>query len=299
VKIALVLNSGAGGLRSSDTHAVATRIAGTFAAAGHEVETTLAHGGEAVAAIRAVVARGNAEVVIVGGGDGTISAAAAACAGSDVALGVLPLGTMNLFARALRVPLSIDRAAEALARGSVRQVDVARVNGRTFIHALTVGFHAALVEEREKTPTYRSRVEKIAGSVRSWWQVIRRPHRLVLSIRTDHRAMERQTIGLVVSNNVLGLGHLPYADVLDAGVLGLYVTTAETPAEIARVTAEAAVGLAAMSPLVEHLTSQAVDIRFGKRHIKATVDGELVRLAGPLSVESVAGALKVLAPAQH
>lgn len=296
MKIAIVLNSGAGTLRNGDPAAVAKSVADVFREAGHEVETTVAVGAEAVAAIRRIVTAGTAEVVVAGGGDGTISAAAAACAGTDIALGVLPLGTMNLFARALHIPLALDKAAEALAHGTIRRVDVARVNGRTFIHALSIGFHATLVEEREKMPTYRSRFTKMAGSVRSWWRVIRAPRRLSLSIRTDHTTMERQTIGLVVSNNVLGVGHLPYADQLDAGVLGLYVTTAETPAEIARVTAEAAVGLVSMSPLIEHLASQAVAIQFQRRHLKATVDGELVQLARPITVESVPGALKVLAP---
>jgi hypothetical protein len=59
------------------------------------------------------------------------------------------------------------------------------------------------------------------------------------------------------------------------------------------------VGLVGMSPLIEHLTSQAVDIRFRRSRIKATVDGELVRLPGPLKVESVAGGLKVLRPAER
>jgi diacylglycerol kinase family enzyme len=297
VKIVVVLNGHAGTLRGSDRHAVAARIGEIFQAAGHDVDVRLAEGHAAVNAIRRIAAEGSAEAVVAGGGDGTVSAAAAACAGKEIALGVLPLGTMNLFARSLGIPLAIDKAAEALARGAVRRVDVARVNGRTFIHALAVGIHAALVEEREKAPTYRSRFEKMAGSVWSWWLVMRAPRRLSLSIRTDHIAMERDTIGLVVTNNALGAGHLPYADRLDAGVLGLYLTTAETPAEIARITAEAAVGLVEISPLIEHMVSHAVDIRFHRQHIKATVDGELVRLQGPLKVESVPGALRVLAPA--
>lgn len=297
MKIALVLNSDAGTLRGSDTTAVAAKITAIFQAHGHDVTTTLAEGREAVAAIRRIAAAKQVEVVVAGGGDGTISAAAAACADSGTALGVLPLGTMNLFARSLNIPLSIEPAAEALAGGEIAAVDIARVNGRPFVHVLALGFHPELVEEREKTPSYRSRLEKMAGSVRSWWRVIRRPRRIFVAIRTDHQTMERETIGLVVSNNVLGIGHLPYADRLDSGLLGVYITRAGTPAEIARVTAEAAVGLVSLSPLVEHLTSQAVDIRFHRSRIKATVDGELVRLPGPLRVESVAGGLKVLRPA--
>ena len=296
MKIALVLNSGAGTLRGGDARAIAEKITAIFQARSHEVTTTLANSSDAVAAIRRIAAAKTAEVVVAGGGDGTVSAAAAACADSGTALGVLPLGTMNLFARSLQIPLAIEAAAEALAGGAIRAIDIGRVNGRPFVHVVSLGFHVALVEEREKAPNYRSGIEKMIGSLRSWWQVMRTPHHLFLSIRTDQQAIERDTIGLVISNNVLGVGHLPYADRLDTGLLGVYITTAETPVEIARVTAEAAFGLVSMSPLIEHLTSQSVNIRFRKRRIGATVDGELVRLAGPLKVESVAGGLKVLAP---
>jgi diacylglycerol kinase family enzyme len=297
MKIALVLHSGAGTLRDQDANAFAAKIAAIFTAHGHAVETTVAAGGDAVAAIRRIASARAVDAIVAGGGDGTISAAAAACADSGVALGVLPLGTMNLFARSLKIPLAVEPAAEALAGGRIAAADIARVNGRIFVHALTLGFHATLVEEREKTPTYRSRIEKMIGSARSWWLVIRQPRRLSLTIRTDHQTLERQTIGLVVTNNVFGAGHLPYADALDTGLLGIYVARGESPAEIVRITAEAAVGLVSKSPLIEHLTSQAVDIRPGKRHIKATVDGELVRLAAPIRVESVPGGLKVLVPA--
>ena len=298
MRIALVLNSGAGTLRGGDATAVAEKIAAIFQKHGHEVTTTLAEGRDAVAAIRRIAAAKQVEVLVVGGGDGTISAAAAACAESGTALGVLPLGTMNLFARSLKIPLAVEAAAEALATGEIAAVDIARVNGRPFVHVVALGFHPELVEEREKTPSYRSRIEKMAVSFRSWWRVIRRPPHMFLSIRTDHQTMERETIGLVVSNNVLGVGHLPYADRLDTGTLGVYVTRAGSPVEIARVTAEAAVGLVSISPLIEHLTSQTVDIRIHRSRIKATVDGELVRLPGPLKVESVAGGLRVLRPAQ-
>ena len=152
--------------------------------------------------------------------------------------------------------------------------------------------------KREKTLTYRSRFEKMAGGVRSWWLVIRAPRRLALSIRHRPTRPWNATPSASSSATTSWVRAIsPYADRLDAGVLGLYVTTARTPAEIVRVTAEAAVGLVSISPLIEHLTSQAVDIAFPGRHMKATVDGELVRLTRPITVESVPGALKVLAPA--
>lgn len=297
MKIALILNGGAGTLRGGDSAALAKRIAAIFAARSHQVATTLARTGrEAVDAVHSIVAQKSTDAIVVGGGDGTVSAAAAACAASGAVLGILPLGTMNLFARSLHMPLTAEAAAEALADGEVAAVDIGRVNGRYFVHVLSLGLHPALVEERERSAAYRSRIEKMMGSVRSWFRVVRRPHRLFLSIATAETTLERETIGLVVSNNVLGSGHLPYADRLDTGLLGIYLTRARSTLEIARLTAEVAVGLTSASPLVEHLTSHAASIRLHRSSIKATIDGELLRLAAPIRVESLGGGLKVLRP---
>jgi diacylglycerol kinase family enzyme len=102
---------------------------------------------------------------------------------------------------------------------------------------------------------------------------------------------------VVVSNNPLGKGHLPYADTLDGGVLGLYVTTAKTRGEILRVTAGAAFGALEDSPLIEHRETTAVDITVsGARGVPLTIDGELLRLTGKLAIEVVPGGLAVLAP---
>ena len=80
-------------------------------------------------------------------------------------------------------------------------------------------------------------------------------------------------------------------------MLGLYVTTAKTRGEILRVTAGAAIGVLADSPLVEHRRTHAVDIVIGtRRGVPVTIDGELMRLTGELHIEAVPGGLTVLAP---
>ncbi len=85
-----------------------------------------AHAGELIDA----EVRAGAPAIIVGGGDGTLSAAAGRLAGSGTALGVLPLGTGNTFARSLGLPLDLAGAAEVIAGRSVQSVDLGRVNGR-------------------------------------------------------------------------------------------------------------------------------------------------------------------------
>ncbi|HVY19306.1 MAG TPA: diacylglycerol kinase family protein [Bauldia sp.] len=294
MKVALILNRNAGTLRTLDADKTASEIAAVFREAGHEVAIHVAEGNGAVAAIRR--AAKEAEAIVVGGGDGTIAAAASIAAETGVTLGILPLGTMNFFARSLGIPTDMKEAAAALATAEVRAVDIGRVNGRSFIHTLSLGLHPAMVAEREKLP-YGSRIGKMIGSVRAFLHVVRHPRRFFIAIDGKDGAIEQRTAGVVISNNPLGKGHMPYADRLDQGVLGVYVTTARGWLQLARVTAAAAIGAAETHPLVAYLETPRLTVRLGRRAaVPTSLDGELVRVDGPLKVEIVPGGLKVLAP---
>jgi YegS/Rv2252/BmrU family lipid kinase len=85
-----------------------------------------------------VLAQGHS-FIIIGGGDGTISAAANVLAGKDVACGILPLGTANSFARSLDLPLDLEGNVDAIVQGRTRQVDVGRINDRCFLTAVAIG----------------------------------------------------------------------------------------------------------------------------------------------------------------
>ena len=72
--------------------------------------------------------------VVAGGGDGTVNAVAGKLAGTDTALGVLPMGTLNHFAKDVGIPLNLDAAVYNLFTGKIRKVDVGEVNGRVFVN---------------------------------------------------------------------------------------------------------------------------------------------------------------------
>src|SRR4051812_41923802 len=123
-----VLNRDGGTLRTTDLDAFGSRMTETLEKRGHRVDIQHVSGPEGEAA-PAKAAASRADVVLVGGGDGTVSAAAAALMGKNKALAILPAGTMNLFARSLGIPQSLDAAVESLADGKVMAVDVASANG--------------------------------------------------------------------------------------------------------------------------------------------------------------------------
>jgi diacylglycerol kinase (ATP) len=87
-----------------------------------------------------------ARTVVVGGGDGSLSAAAGLLLEAGAAMAVLPLGTGNDFARSLGLPLDLEGACAVAAGGQRRQVDVGAVNGRPFLNAASVGVSTAVTE---------------------------------------------------------------------------------------------------------------------------------------------------------
>jgi len=103
-----------------------------------------------MAQVAQAAAHENYDMIVAGGGDGTISLVASALIDSGKVLGVLPLGTLNHFAKDLRIPIDFEEAAQNLVSGSTVKVDVGEVNGRIFLNNSTLGLYPTLVREREK-----------------------------------------------------------------------------------------------------------------------------------------------------
>ena len=296
MRITLILNRNAGTLRGLDPQQVSDDLAAIFSKQGHTVSAQVHAGRAAAAAIARVCRERGCEALVVGGGDGTISAAAAAAAKSGLALGVIPLGTMNLFARALGVPLEMKAAAEALARGSLAKVDIGEVNGQFFVHHVSLGVHPRMIRMRERF-NYGSRLGKIAASAQALWSVIRRPPGLHVRLKIDGQPAERRTAAILVSNNLLGEGHLPYADDLREGKLGLYLATSRRWQDLLQLAAQLTFGDFAKSPLLESWTAEDIEIGLSRDSVNAALDGEIVSLALPLRVTVREGGLTVLRPA--
>ncbi|MEO7242957.1 MAG: diacylglycerol kinase family protein, partial [Variovorax sp.] len=146
-RLFVIVNASSG---KGHDQALADGLRGLFSAAGAAAEISLAHGGGEIASlVEAAIAQG-AEIVVAGGGDGTVSSVAAALAGSDITLGVLPLGTLNHFAKDLGLPLELDAAVRCIVAGQSTRVDVGEVNGRVFINNSSLGLYPDIVRERER-----------------------------------------------------------------------------------------------------------------------------------------------------
>src|SRR5690606_21547039 len=125
-----ILNRDGGTFRTIDIPGFIQRSAATFARHGHVFEARIVSGSGLLAELERAAADPGTDVVLAGGGDGTIAAAAGVCFRAGKPLAVLPAGTMNFFARSLRVPADLDEAVEAIAAGRRFDVDIATANGR-------------------------------------------------------------------------------------------------------------------------------------------------------------------------
>ena len=167
---------------------------------GADAEVIVTKRGDDIAAlaVRAVGAR--RQPVVAGGGDGTVNAVAGVLAGTATALGVIPMGTLNHFAKDVGLPLNIEAAVRNLFTGRVVHVDVGEVNGHVFVNNSGVGFYPHFVRQREEQER-RGYAKRIAAmlAVRS---IVRRYFRLRIKLRMDQSdALEHVTPFLFVGNN--------------------------------------------------------------------------------------------------
>lgn len=292
-----ILNRDGGTLRTTDLAGLEARARESLEAEGHSLAVEAVAGSEIADALgRAARARA-VDVVMAGGGDGTISTAAAALSGSGKLLAVLPAGTMNLFARSLAVPLDLDAAIAAFARGRPHAVDLASANGRIFVHQFSIGLHPELVAHREEAE-YGSRLGKMRASVAAALKALRDPPSIRVRLDIAGSEIVARTSSIGVSNNLFGEGHLPYADMPDRGELGIYVARPTRRTEFVRFFLHMARGSWSANPHVEiHTAREAVlTVLSAHRRMQCAMDGELCELEKRTVLKSLPGALEVLLP---
>lgn len=252
---------------------------------------------DAVLAAHARDAAARDEPLIAAGGDGTVGAVAAAAAGAGATFGVLPLGTLNHFARDAGIPADLDAAAAVIAAGHVRLLDVGEVNGRVFVNNASLGLYPRLVWERE-TGQRRGRGKWTAfaiGLVTTW----RRYRTVTVRMTLDGREHVRRTPFVFIGNNaycVEGL-RMGARTALDRGQLSLYVAPHCGRFEILALPFQALAGRLTAAVTFESFLTSQVSIETARRHVSVALDGEVTIMRPPLHYRIRPAALRTLVPA--
>jgi YegS/Rv2252/BmrU family lipid kinase len=294
VPVSVLLNRG-GGAVAADS-GMADKVAAALRAAGVDAEVELIDGGDCEVRSKAIAERGDA-LLIVGGGDGTIGAAASALIGTETKLGILPLGTLNHFARDLGVPTDLAEAAKLIASGTERRVDVAEMNGRIFINNSAIGLYPLMVVDRDLQRRRLGRSKRLAMLVASLRTLARFNHqRLTLTVNDEKARVD--TPLLFVGNNDyrLDLGAPGQRESLDDGQLCVLVMRRKTRAGLIAASVRALLRRARPDDMVRIDGVERLRVDSHRSHLTVSLDGEVVRSAPPLDYRIRKQALAVIAP---
>jgi YegS/Rv2252/BmrU family lipid kinase len=237
---------------------------------------------------------GGARLIIVGGGDGSVGAAASALAGSDATLGILPLGTLNHFARDLGIPADLGKAAALIAKGRERAVDVAQVNGRTFVNNSAIGLYPLMVVDRENQQHRLGRSKRLAMLVASF-RTLAKFHDDRLTLTSNEGRSSVDTPLLFVGNNEYRVA-MPGAgsrEALDDGHLCVLVMRKKGVPGFLAATARALIGLAREDDMVRIDDVERLRVDSSRASLTVSIDGETCRMKPPLDYRIRKGALRV------
>jgi diacylglycerol kinase family enzyme len=292
--ITVLLNRG-GGTVAADPQ-IATKVGDAFKSAGLDVAVELIGGGDCAVRCRAIAERGD-ELLVVGGGDGTISAAASALVGSETLLGILPLGTLNHFARDLGLPTDLGEAAELIARRPERRVDVAEMNDHIFINNSSIGLYPLMVIDRDLQRRRLGRSKRLAMLVALARTLARfRHHRLTLTVNDEKQLVD--TPLLFVGNNDyrIDIGAPGQRESVEDGELSLFVMRKKTRAGFIAASVRALFNRGREDDMerIDHVERLRVSSR--RSALAVSLDGEVVHVAPPLDYRIRKQALRVIAP---
>lgn len=280
------------------TEAEIEAIGAAFERAGAAVEMMPARvGSELVKLAERAVGAGH-PVVVAGGGDGTLNAVACAVTGTSSAMGVLPLGTLNHFARDLGIPLGLEEAARTVVANHQKEVDAAEVNGRIFINNSSLGLYPELVTVRENQ---RRRLGRSKWHALFWASVtvLRRHPMLDVALVLDERAQVRRTPLVFIGNNEYQIEgfHIGRRECLDAGRLSIYLTRRHGRIGLLGLALRALAGTLHQARDFEALTAQSVTVATRHKAVPVATDGEVTLMTMPLEYRIRARALRVVVPA--
>lgn len=301
LRLAVLLNSGGGTVLREGEVTLEARLARAFEGQGAQAAIRFLHGGELrEAAVRALIAvrEGELDGVVVGGGDGSVSTVADVLARSGVPMGVLPLGTLNHFAKDLGMPADPAEAAAAIARGRVRAVDVGEANGRVFVNNSILGVYPMMVLDRERRRREHGLGKWPAMCLAFLRMLIQFPRRRV-TLCTAAGNRPYRTPCLFIGNNPYDMRNLELRrrEGLDNGILWVLVARHGHWRSFLRFAAKIAFKGISPEKDLDTFNLKEFEIRPKAHRVTVAFDGEVARVRGPIRYRSLPGALTVYAPA--
>ncbi|MDB5946306.1 MAG: diacylglycerol kinase family lipid kinase [Ramlibacter sp.] len=278
----------------------AEQLQDKFVQAGLQAQVRVVQSGSEIEpAVKAAVKDG-AQTVVAGGGDGTVSAVASGLVGTGVTLGVLPMGTLNHFAKDLCIPLDQDEAIAVIAAGRRLDVDAGEVNGRIFINNSSLGIYPDIVREREKRQhrlghgKWRALLAASIGAARRYPVV-------TVHVDVEGKTLVRRTPFVFIGNNEYTMEGFEIGEraALDRGTLSLYLTQRMGRFGLLHLAVMALFRRLQQARDFDMLTAREFVVRTGHKRLRVATDGEVNLMETPLQYRVLPASLRVIVPAQQ
>lgn len=292
---AVIINASSG---TDDKKQAREILADTFASSGIEARISLAESGEEIIDLARRAVRDKCQPIIAGGGDGTINAVASVVVDTDRTLGVLPLGTLNHFAKDLKIPLDVEAAARVCLEGREAKVDVGEVNDRIFLNNSSLGLYPSIVRHREKQQEQLGR-GKWPAFIWATLTMLKRYPFLSVRLSTDDERMIRHTPFVFIGNNEYEMEsfNVGARSCIDAGQLSLYVAHRTGRLGLLRLALRALFGGLRDEEDFNAMCTKEIWIETRRpKRLRVATDGEVTIMTTPLHYRVRPGALRVLVP---
>lgn len=235
---------------------------------------------------------GGAKLIIIGGGDGTISSVVDYLAKRNVVLGLLPLGTGNSFARTIGIPLSLEGAIDTIVNGKVVDVDLGVANGDHFANIVSIGFNALVVHRTSNI--WKRRLGVVAYLLSAFKEIIsNRPFTAQLELDGEVKTFRTRQI-IVANGAFFGVNKIAASASADDRRLRVCVVDSEKKYDLLRLWFGLVQGRPAAYAPVKILSAHEVVCRTDTVQ-DVDIDGELTA-ATPLRLSIDQQALLVMAP---
>ena len=237
--------------------------------------------------------KSGARLIVIGGGDGTLSTAAAALVDTEATLGVLPMGTLNHFAKDQQIPLDLAGAVRTVVAGRMKCVDVGEVNGRVFINNSSLGIYPNIVRLRE-----RLGFGKWIGLIAATWLVLRRGSTLTIKMASDSGDRRYKTPFAFIGNNeyVVEGFHMGARKTMQGGQLSIYTSRLTGRVGIFRLAFRSLFKYLRVDRDFDTVIARDFWIETRQHRLRVATDGEVSMQEMPLHYRSRAGALRVMVP---
>jgi len=292
----IILNALAGTSGSTQTE---QRLADLFRQQGVEPHIVLVENGRDILDLVRHAVQARSQTIVAGGGDGTINAVASALVDTDVALGILPLGTLNHFAKDLGIPLDLAGAVQTILNGRIIPIDVGDVNGRIFINNSSLGLYPSIVRHRLNQQRRYGRSKWLALLWATLSVLPRHPF-LRVGLCLEGTNIVRRTPFVFIGNNVYQMDalNLGSRSQLDAGTLSLYTAQPIGRFGLFKLMVRLLIGRLHGRDDFSAFTAQDIVINIRRNRVRVATDGEITILKTPLHYRIRPGALRVIVPAE-